>query len=236
MMPLGVTPVAAVRTLIVDDDFYAREALRSLLARDARTRVWGVAADTAEALEQVSAARANSEPLPDVILLDVRLHDRELGGIEGMPGLREALPSTRILVTSISRDEPTVLAAIVAGGDGYVWKNESADGIADAVVRVSEGRFVVTKSIAEKLGDRIADVVTQAAEILPERRAVALADSVRRTVYLYCVCGMSAREIADELQLSVNTVNSRIQVAYQVLGAGSRREAFERLIAAEDPA
>ena len=228
--------MAAVRTLIVDDDFYAREALRSLIARDARTRVWGVAADITEALEQVSASRANSEPLPEVVLLDVRLHDRELGGIEGMPGLREALPAARILVTSISRDEPTVLAAIVAGGDGYVWKNESADGIADAVVRVSEGRFVVTKSIAEKLGDRIADVVTQVAEILPERRTVALADSVRRTVYLYCVCGMSAREIADELQLSVNTVNSRIQVAYQVLGAGSRREAFERLIAAEDPA
>lgn len=228
--------MAPVLTLIVDDDFYAREAMRSLLARDSRTRVWGCAADVDEALEQGAASGRRGDPLPDVVLLDVRLHDREFGGIEGMPSLREALPDARILVTSISRDERTVVMALVAGGDGYVWKNESAEGIAEAVARVAEGRFVVTRSIAEKLGGTVAELVTQAADVLPERRSLEIADSVRRTVYLYCVCGMSAREIADELQLSVSAVNSRIQVAYQVLGAGSRREAFECLVAAEDPA
>jgi DNA-binding NarL/FixJ family response regulator len=226
--------VAPVRTLIVDDDFYAREAMRSLLSRDARTRVWGCAADVADALEQIGP-RSGADVTPDVVLLDVRLHDREYGGIEGMPPLRDALPDARILVTSISRDEPTVVAALVAGGDGYVWKNESTEGIADAVVRVAQGRFVVTRSIAEELGEHLADLVSHVADILPERRGLAMADAVRRTVYLYCVCGMSAREIADELQLSINTVNSRIQIAYQVLGARSRREAFERLIAAEEP-
>lgn len=230
----GVTSMGPVRTLIVDDDFYAREAMRSLLSRDARTRVWGCAADIAEALGEIDARRG-CDVMPGVILLDVRLHDREQGGIEGMSKLRDALPGARILVTSISRDEATVVAALSAGGDGYVWKNESADGIADAVARVAQGRFVVTRSIAEELGGRLADLVTQAADVLPRRRGLAVADSVRRTVYLYCVCGMSAREIADELQLSVNTVNSRIQTAYQVLGAGSRREAFERLISAEGP-
>lgn len=234
MQPTGVMSMAPVRTLIVDDDFYAREAMRSLLSRDARTRVWGCAADVAEALGQIGDRRG-ADLGPDVVLLDVRLHDRERAGIEGMPRLREVLPQARILVTSISRDEATVVAALVAGGDGYVWKNESAEGIADAVVRVAQGRFVVTRSIAEELGGHLADLVTQAADILPERRGIALADAVRRTIYLYCVCGMSAREIADELQLSVNTVNSRIQIAYQVLGAGTRREAFERLISAEEP-
>jgi DNA-binding NarL/FixJ family response regulator len=226
--------MAPVRTLIVDDDFYAREAMRSLLSRDARTRVWACAADVAEALEQISAC-SRVDAMPDVVLLDVRLHNREYGGIEGIPPLRDALLGARILVTSISRDEPTVVAALVAGSDGYVWKNESAEGIADAVVRVAQGRFVVTRSIAEGLGEHLAELVTHAADILPQRRSLAVADSVRRTIYLYCVCGMSAREIADELQLSVNTVNSRIQVAYQVLGAGSRRDAFERLIAGEEP-
>jgi DNA-binding NarL/FixJ family response regulator len=227
--------VAPVRTLIVDDDFYAREAMRSLLARDGRTRVWGCSADVAEAVEAVSTARASGEAVPQVVLLDVRLHDRELGGIEGIEQLRVVLPESRVLMTSISRDVPTVVAALVAGGDGYVWKNESAGGIADAVARVAEGRFVLTKSIAERLGDRLAELVVAGAEVLPARRDVALADAVRKTVYLYCVCGMSAREIAEELQLSVNTVNSRIRVAYQVLGAGTRREAFECLIAAEEP-
>jgi DNA-binding NarL/FixJ family response regulator len=100
-------------------------------------------------------------------------------------------------------------------------------------VRVAHGRFVVTRSIAEKLGEKLAELVTDGAEVLPGRREVALADSVRKTLYLYAVCGMSAAEIAEELQLSVNTVNGRIRIAYQALGATTRREAFELLISAE---
>ena len=224
-----------IRTLIIDDDFYAREALRSLLARDGRTRVWAVAADVAEAVGLVESAPAG-EPGPDAVLLDVRLHDNERAGIEGLPALKACLPTARILVTSVSRDESTILDAIAAGGDGYVWKNESAERIADAVARVAEGRFVLTPAIAERIAGSVADLALHAAEVLPERRAVDMSESVRQTVYLYCVCGMSAREIADELQLSVNTVTSRLRTAFQVLGASSRREAFERLISAEESA
>jgi DNA-binding NarL/FixJ family response regulator len=224
----------AVRVLIVDDDFYAREALRSLLARDSRTRVWGEAADVDEALEALADSASSGTPLPEVILLDVRLHDRELGGIDGIPHLRSAAQDAKVLVTSVSRDESTVLAAIEAGADGYVWKNESAEGIAAAIERVAEGRFVLTPGVAERLVGTVAELALEAAEVLPERSTVELTETVRRTVYLYCVCGMSAREIADELQLSVNTVNARIRTAYAVLGAGSRREAFERLVANEE--
>ena len=53
---------------------------------------------------------------------------------------------------------------------------------------------------------------------------------MRKTLYLYCVAGLSAKEIADELQVSVNTVNSRIKAAYAALGASSRSEAFRRLV------
>lgn len=223
-----------LRTLIVDDDYYAREAMRSLLARDSRTRVWDAVADISEASVALTEAAARREPMPDVILLDVRLHGSEMGGIDGLASLKALAPCARVLITSVGMEEPVVLAALGAGADGYVWKNESAEGIADAVARVAEGRLVLTRGIAEHFADTMAGYAVQAAEILPERRTVALTDSVRQTVFLYCVCGMSAREIAEELQLSVNTVNSRLRTAYQVMGAGSRREAFELLVAADD--
>lgn len=216
------------RVLIIDDDYYAREAMQALVARDSRTRMWGTAGGVGEAIALLDSTRG---PRPDVIVLDIRLGEEELGGIIGLPRLKDACPTCRVLVSSISRDEETVRVALLAGADGYVWKNESTDGIAEAIVRVHEGRLVVSASVAEKLLSAVTDLGTYAAEVLPDRQEYKeLTEATRKTVYLYCCCGMSAREIADELQLSVNTVNSRIKNAYAVLGAGSRRDAFQRLV------
>jgi DNA-binding NarL/FixJ family response regulator len=134
-------------------------------------------------------------------------------------------------VTSVSADDDTVLAAVHAGADGYVWKNETAERIVSAVTAVAEGRFVISRTIADHLLDRIADLGTYATEVVPDGpTARELTEAVRKTLYLYCVMGLSAREVADELQISVNTVNSRIKAAYLMLGATNRAEAFRCLV------
>ncbi|MEA5076479.1 MAG: response regulator transcription factor [Coriobacteriia bacterium] len=220
----------AVRVLIVDDDFYARDALSALVARDARTRVWG-AEDSVPAAVTVLAASADRFSHPDVVLLDVRLAEGERAGIEGIAAIRRAAPAARILITSVSSDDATVQAAVAAGADGYIWKNEAAERIATAVVRAAEGRFVLSKRIAESLVETLGNVGRYSAEVLPEgTEGVELTEAVRKTVYLFCVAGLSAREIADELQVSVSTVNKRIAAAYDALGATSRSEAFRRLV------
>ena len=207
--------------LLVDDDHYAREALRALIARDSRTRVWDVVGSVGEAVLAAS---------PSVVLLDVRLAEGERAGIEGIPALHETYPNARILVTSVASDDDVVLSAVEAGADGYVWKNETAEGIAGAVVAAAEGRFVLSPSIADRLLGQVKELRGYVAEVLPERRELAdLTENVRKTLFLYCVAGLSAKEIADELQVSVNTVNKRIKAAYASLGASSRSEAFRRL-------
>lgn len=219
-----------LQVLIVDDDHYAREALRALVARDVRTRVWDAVGSIPAACESI--ARADDRPAePDVVLLDVRLAEGERAGIEGIPVLREATPDARILVTSVASDDDTVLAAVKTGADGYVWKNETAEGIANAVVAVADGRFVLSRSIANGLLGRIGELGAYVTQVMPQRRDyVGLAENVRKTLFLYCVAGLSAKEIAEELQVSVNTVNARIKAAYVALGAKSRSEAFQRLV------
>jgi DNA-binding NarL/FixJ family response regulator len=214
--------------LVVDDDYYAREAQRALVSKDHRTRVW----DTVEGVtEALTALRQTGRPLPDVVLLDVNLGGDERGGVEAIGHIAELAPSAKILMTSAYRNEEIILAAIHEGAHGFVWKNESTDGIVDALVRVVEGRFVVTRSIAERLLGKAVELGSYVTEILPEKPEYReLTESVRKTVYLYCFCGMSAKEIAEELQISVNTVNSRLKVAYQAMEAGSRQEAFQRLV------
>ncbi|MDO8963173.1 MAG: response regulator transcription factor [Coriobacteriia bacterium] len=220
--PIGV--------LIVDDDYYARDALSGLVARDARTRVWGTVDSVPAALADL-ANPGDRPAAPDVALLDVRLAEGERAGIDGIAAIREQAPGIRVLITSVSADDDTVLAAVRAGADGYVWKNETAERIATAVQRVAEGRFVLSRTIADRLLGTIGTLGSYATEVLPERRDyVDLTENVRKTLYLFCVAGLSAREIADELQVSVNTVHARVKAAYAALGASSRADAFRRLV------
>ena len=218
-----------VRVLVVDDDYYAREATRALLSRDKRTRVWGMAST----LEETSHLLSRNAPKcpPHVVLQDIRMTEGPRAGISAIPAIKQACPSAKILIMSMDCDEDVVLSAVRAGADGYVWKNESADGIATAVVRTAEGHFVVTRSVAERLLGSSADLSGYATEILPERHPYRdLTDAMNDTLHLFCVCGMSASDIAEELQISVNTVYSRIKTAYAVLDARSREDAFQRFV------
>jgi DNA-binding NarL/FixJ family response regulator len=219
-----------IQVLIVDDDYYAREALRALVARDTRTRVWSVT-DSVPAAIDALANPGDGPAVPDVVLLDVRLAEGERAGIEGISALRRAAAGIRVLITSVSADDDTVLAAVRAGADGYVWKNETAERIATGVVHVSEGRFVLSRTIADRLLGTIAGLGTYATEVLAgQSNYIELTENMRKTLYLFCVAGLSAKEIAAELQVSVNTVNARIKAAYAALGANNRSEAFKRLV------
>jgi DNA-binding NarL/FixJ family response regulator len=148
--------------------------------------------------------------------------------------IAQAAPDAKILVTSVISSESVVLDAIRAGADGYVWKNETGSGIAAAVERVADGRFVMTPAIADAVIDEADALRAYAAEVLPGQQEYAdLTAALKKTIYLFCFAGLSIKEIAAELQVSPYTVRSRIKLAYQVIGAGSRQEAFARLVERE---
>ena len=137
-----------VSVLVVDDDYYTREATRSLLSRDQRTRVWGVSSSTEETRRLLKSTPPSRHP--HVVLHDIHLAEQATG-IDAIPEIKELCPKTKILVMSMDREEQVIVQAVKAGADGYVWKNESADGLASAVVETHAGRFVVTRSIAERI-------------------------------------------------------------------------------------
>ncbi len=224
-------PATPYSVMVVDDDYYALEAVKQLLARDDRTRVWGGADSIDGAVGELATTEHRH---PDVILLDVRFGSEERAGIVGLPRIAAASPDAKVLVTSVLRAEDIVLDAIAAGADGYVWKNESGSGIASAVQCVAEGRFVMTPSIAEMVLGEADELKAYASEVLGDEPEFSdLTTSLKKTLYLFCLCGLSVKEIAAELQLSPYTVSSRIKAAYQVLGAGSRQEAFALLVERE---
>jgi DNA-binding NarL/FixJ family response regulator len=222
-----------IRVLIVDDDYYVRQALSTLLGKDQRARVVGEAASPEETIALIS--RAKGELRPDVILLDVEYKQSVMTGIDAVQEIRQRMPEVRILIFSMTRDDDFILEAIRTGADGYLWKNEAAEGIASAVERVYEGRFVVTKSVAQLILGKISNLKHEAAEIFPDsKKYLDLTKRVEQTIRLFCIEGLSAAEIAEALNITENTVRGYIKTAYEILGVSSRSGAFQQLVARED--
>jgi two-component system nitrate/nitrite response regulator NarL len=222
-----------IRVLIVDDDYYVRQALNTLLGKDRRTKVVGEAASPEETIALVAEAKSGLQP--DVILLDVEYKQSPMTGIDAVREIRQQMLEVKILVFSMTRDDDFILEASQAGADGYLWKNEAAEGIASAIERVYEGRFVVTKSVAQLILGKVSNLGHEAAEIFPgSKKYLDLTRRVGETIRLFCIDGLSAAEIAEALNITENTVRGHIKTAYEILGVSSRSEAFQRLVARED--
>lgn len=219
-----------IKVFIIDDDFYVRQATTSLLTRDERTEVVGSASSIAEAMAELDIL------MPDIILLDLDFKHTRESGLEAIVPLKNLLPKTGILIFSASRDENSILGAMEAGADGYIWKNDAAEGLGSAIERVKDGSFVITESIARLIYGKFSGLIDERpAEILPEgKRYADLTKRVEQVMRLFCFEGMSALEIADTLHLSENTVRGYIKAGYEIVGATTRREAFQKLIARAD--
>jgi len=222
-----------VRVLIVDDDYYVRKALTTLLSKDQRTQVIGEAASPEETIALISKGKSRLQP--DVVLLDVEYRQSTMTGIDAVREVRQRMPEVKILVFSMTRDDDFILEAIQAGADGYLWKNEAAEGIASAIERAYEGRFVVTKSVAQLILGKVSNLRHEAAEIFPDsKKYLDMTRRVEQVIRLFCIDGLSAAEIAEALNITGNTVRGYVKTAYEILGVSSRSEAFQRLVARED--
>jgi DNA-binding NarL/FixJ family response regulator len=219
-----------IKVFIIDDDFYVRQATTSLLTKDERTHVIGTAASIAEALEELQLEQ------PDIILLDLDFKHTRESGLEAVVPLKKSFPKISILIFSASRDENLIVEAMQAGADGYIWKNDAAEGLGSAIERVREGNFVVTESVARFIFGKISGLLgPRPTEILPEtKRYLDLTKRVEQVMRLFCIDGMSASEIAEALHISENTVRGYIKAGYEIVGATSRREAFRKLVARAD--
>jgi DNA-binding NarL/FixJ family response regulator len=224
--------ISPVRVYIIDDDYFVRHATASLLTKDERTDALGTAESPAQAMLDLKGQGVS----PDVILLDLEYRQTHQSGMDAIQPFKEAFPKAKVLIFSMSRDDDLILAAMRAGADGYIWKNDAAEGLGSAVVRVHEGRFVVTESVARLIFGKVSGLLGErSAEILPKGKSYQnLTQRVEQVMRLFCIDGLSASEIAEALHISESTVRGHIKVGYEIVGATSRREAFQKLVARAD--
>jgi DNA-binding NarL/FixJ family response regulator len=134
-----------IRVFIVDDDYYMRQALLALLWKEPGVKVVGMASCPEELIYLASSGDIQEKA--DVVLLDMKYIGNEMTGINAIEEIRDEVPGAKIVILSMLRQTDLVLEAVRAGADGYLWKMEIAEKVADAIRKVQRGHFVATQSL-----------------------------------------------------------------------------------------
>ncbi|GAA3122381.1 response regulator [Streptosporangium carneum] len=205
-----------IRVLIVDDHALIRRSLEMALAAEADIEVVGEASDGQEAVELADRLT------PDVMLMDVRMPRRS--GIEAAREIKASVPSTRIIMLTVSDEEEDLFEAIKAGATGYLLKNVQLDEVPEAVRGVHEGQSLINPAMAAKLITEFANMSRKEAERPPQLPVPRLTDREMEVLRLVAK-GMNNREIAKQLFISENTVKNHVRNILDKLQLHSRMEA-----------
>ncbi len=182
------------KILIVDDHALLREGLQSLLSAQPGMRVVGTADDAQSGVAKIASLG------PDVVLTDLAMP--ETGDVDAIRLIKAAHPDIKIIALTFHREDGYIHAALQAGADGYVLKDDSRDELMIAIGSVLQGKKYLSPSICDRvIAGYIAGVRKQRLEpswhVLTRRE---------RQVIKMIAKGMKTREIAENLSLSPKTV------------------------------
>lgn len=192
------------RVLLVDPHPVVRRGLREILSDERQIDIVAEASSVDEA-----AARAAAER-PDLVIVDVTLGPES--GLKLIARLRAESPKIRALVFS-ARDEALYAErALRAGADGYVGKRAEAGRILDAVRRVLGGHTALSGAMTERLIQRAVGASDEDA-----RGIKSLSDRELEVLRLIGR-GLTTRGVAEELEISVKTVETHRENIKRKLG------------------
>lgn len=198
-----------IRVLIVDDHAIVREGICALLARRKDIEVVGEAADGKRGLDAVAQYD------PDVVLMDIAMP--VMNGLEATHEIHARFPSTRILVLTQHENKEYVLPLLHAGAVGYITKSARANELINAIRTVhTDGAYLpprITQTVVSAMAES-PDLANQPA-LLTERET----EVVRLVAE-----GLSSREIADRLSVSVKTVDTHRANIMEKLGVHNTAE------------
>jgi len=198
-----------IRVMIADDHAVVRAGLRALIAAESSLSLVGEASGGVEAIELTRQLQ------PDVLVLDLSMPD--LDGISVTRRIKQEFSNIHVLILTVHEDEALVKEAIRCGASGYIIKNAAESELISAIKIIMRGDMYVDPSVLRSLLDETHKPPNPASELEPlTPREI---DVLRLIVQ-----GYINRQIANELQISVRTVEGHRANLSEKLGLHSRVE------------
>jgi len=202
-----------IRVLIADDHAVLREGMRRLLEQEKDLEIVSEAGDGEEAVRLVSELK------PDVVLMDIVMP--KLSGVEATKSIKQLSPATNVLILTAYSDIRYILGLLEAGACGYLLKSARSNEIVGAIHAVHSGESVLDPVVTRKLLQRLIGSVKggegEAREQLSRREIEILKLAAR---------GMSNKDIASTVFLSVRTVKAHLTNIFNKMGVGCRTDAI----------
>ena len=184
-----------ITVVIADDHMIVRDGLRSLLERQPDMEV------VAEADNGRMALKLVKELSPDVVIMDIGM--RELNGIDATRQIVKMSPGVKVLALSMYSDKRFIKGMFKAGASGYMLKDSAFNELADAIRVIVEDKIYISPSVANIVTE---DYLKQSPE--SDRSTRSLLTSRELEVLQLLVEGMSTKQIASSLRLSIKTIES----------------------------
>jgi DNA-binding NarL/FixJ family response regulator len=213
------------RIFLVDDHPLVREWLTNLLNQQPDLEVCGEAETVADALRGIAATK------PKLAIIDISLN--AASGLELVKDLRIQHPSVAPLVLSMHEEELYAERAMRAGARGYVRKRETSKNILAAIRRVLEGGIYVSEKLSNAMAVKF--LKGQEAVGIAQSRVEQLSDR-ELEVFRFLGQGKSTSQIAEQLHISLKTVQAYSVRAKEKLGLTTAAELVREAILWEESA
>lgn len=204
-----------LKVSIVDDDQPTSLILADLIRESPQLAFLSYFPDTESAIENLPKDQ------PDVVLMDINIP--QLNGIECVRALKPLLPGTQFLMLTVYADADHIFAALAAGATGYLLKSTRRTQLVSAIKQIAQGGSPMSCSIARKVVQSFSRPENKQSgleELSPREKSVL---ELLAKGYLY-------KEIAEQLGLSVLTIDTYVRRVYDKLHVNSRSQAIAKFL------
>lgn len=194
-----------IRLMLVDDHEIVRNGIRLILEQVDDFQLIDEVSSGEEALEKLK--KAENESVPHVVLMDISLSG--MSGIQTTQTITRQDKRVRVLMLSMHNNEDYILRSVEAGAAGYLLKDSSSDEMIKAIRMVANGEKYYSSPVATIILNgymqQLKKTDKPVVKIAPRRSKLSKKE---KEILQFLVEGMSSREIAEKLQLSVRTVDN----------------------------